>query len=112
MPDTDLEQFDAEIFIEQLIEEMRLQNEDEGELKKLKTNMFEVLSRELLQAASQSIEPEVIDVVMEALKDERDPGVILRELVQTSPGAQLAMLAAAEEFRKQTLEAYNHNESK
>lgn len=107
MPKTNDEQFDPYAYIDELIEEMGMQDEDAGKLASLRKAMFEALSRQLFSAAAENLEPEVIDVVMEDLKDEEDAGFILRELMLTSPGAQLAMLAALTEFREQTLEAFN-----
>ena len=108
MPKPDTEQFDPYVFLDELIEEMGMQNEDAEKLSRLREAMLEALSRQLFHAASENLEPEAIDMVMEDMKDEEDAGFILQELMQTSPGAQLAMLGALEEFRKQTLEAFNN----
>lgn len=108
MPKTDTDHFDAFDFIDGLIEEMGMQNEDPIKLQTLKQAMFEALTRHLLQAAQDNIEPEVVDFVLEELKDEPNPAVLVQTLIQTSPMAQIAMLAALEEFRANTLEAYNY----
>jgi hypothetical protein len=108
MPDTNTEQFDPFVYIDELIVEMGLQNEAPVELMELRKNMLEALGRELFTAAAEALEDEVIDMVMEELKDEEDAGFILRELMQSSPGAQLAMLEALNDFREKTLEAFNN----
>jgi hypothetical protein len=101
------EQFDPYVLIDELIEEMGIQNEDPVKLAGLKEAMFEALGHQLFNAAAENIEDEVIDAVMDDLKDEKDAGFILRELMQASPGAQLAMLGAVKEFKENTLEAFN-----
>lgn len=107
MAKTETENFNMNVYIDELIEEMGMQNEDKAKLTKLKEGMFKALNRELFEAAAESIEPEVIDMVMADLKDEKDSGFILQELVQTSPSAQLAMLAVLDRFKENTLEAFN-----
>jgi hypothetical protein len=102
-----IEHFDAITFLNELIEEMGMANEDPKELTLLKEQMAEALHNTIFQAASDAIEPEVIDMVMEELKDEKDPWIIVTELIKTSPSAQLAMLEALDRFRENTLEAYN-----
>ena len=107
MTQNTIEQFDPHAYIDDLIGEMGMQNEDAEKLSKLKEAMMEALCRQIFHAAAENIEDEVIDVVLEELKDETDVEYILREIVQTSPSAQLAMLAALDEFKEQTLEAFN-----
>ena len=107
MTDNENEQFDALIFIDDLIEEMGLQNEEPDKLTRLKEAMLQALTRQVFQAAEMAIEPEAVDAVMEELAEEEDPGFIVRELLHASPGAQLAMMEALQEFRLTTLEAYN-----
>lgn len=101
------EQFDPFVYVDELVEEMGMQNEDPARLEDFKKAMLEALMRQLYQAAQDNIEPETMEMVMEDLKDEEDPGFILQEMIQTSPGAQVAMLLALDEFRENTLEAYN-----
>jgi hypothetical protein len=107
MTKNDSEQFDLPKFLDELIEEMGLQGEDAGKLETLKSGMTEALNNELFRAASENIEPEIIDSVMDDLRDEEDAGVIITELIKSSPGAQVAMLQALDGFRETTLEAYN-----
>ncbi|MFH0837732.1 MAG: hypothetical protein V1880_00495 [Patescibacteria group bacterium] len=107
MTKTETENFDMNAYLDELIEEMGMQDEDRLKLAGLKQAMIEALTRQIFQAAAENIEPEVIDMVMEELKDEEDPGFIIQELLQTSPGAQVAMLEALDEFKKTTLEAFN-----
>lgn len=108
MAENESEQFDIHAYIDEIIEEMGMANEDIVKLTELKESMLEALSRHIFQAAADNLEDEVIDVVMEDLKDETDVEIILQEIVHTSPGAQIAMLQALEEFKKNTLEAFNH----
>lgn len=108
MTQNNSDQFNAFVFIDELIAEMKMQNEDPIKLMGLKNAMFEALMRQLMQAAQDNIEPEVIDMVTEDLKDESDPVVIIQELIQTSPMAQIAMLETLDEFKANTLEAFNH----
>jgi len=103
---TNDEQFDALKFLDDLIKEMNMQNEDPAELAELKENMAETLNNALFKSASENIEPEVIDSVMNELKDEKDALFIITQLIQTSPGAQIAMIQALDNFRKNTLDAY------
>ncbi|MBN2306893.1 hypothetical protein JXD20_02810 [Candidatus Peregrinibacteria bacterium] len=107
MAETNTEQFNGKVFIDELIEEMDMQNEDPDELARLKEAMLEALTRMVFQAAEEAIEPEVVDAVIEKLADEEDPGTIVRALLRASPGAQLAMVQALGEFRDNTLEAFN-----
>lgn len=101
------EDFNANTFIDELVEEMGMQNEDPVGLAELKKDMLEALTRQLWQAAEENIDMEAIDIVLDDMKDEEDPGMILRTLIHASPGAQLGMLDALEEFRINTLEAFN-----
>jgi hypothetical protein len=107
MSNNNSDQFDPYVFIDELIVEMGMQNADPVKLTKLKSSMFDALARQLFPAAQDHIEPEIVDMVLEDLKDEEDPLFIIQELVQTSPSCQLAMLAALDIFRENTLEAFN-----
>jgi len=107
MPENNSDQFNPYQFIDELIVKMGMQNEDPVKLAGLKKAMFEALTRQLFQAAQDNIEPEVVDMVMEDLKDVDDPLIIIQELVQTSPAAQLAMLDALDIFTENTLEAFS-----
>lgn len=101
------DQFDANVYLDELIVEMGMQDEDKLKLAGLKTAMLEALTHQIYEAAEENIEPEMIDVVMEELADEEDAGLILRTLLHSSPGAQVAMVIALEQFRENTLEAFN-----
>lgn len=107
MPDNNFDHFDPYAFIDELIVEMRMQDAEQAKLEWLKNAMFEALTRQLFQAAQDSIEPEVVDMVLKDLEDEEDPLIIIQQLVQTSPSAQLALLDALEIFRENTLDAFN-----
>ena len=107
MPNNNSDQFDPYAFIDELITEMGMRNADPVKLSKLKASMFDALARQLFQAAQDNIEPEIVDMVLEELKDEEDPLFIITELVQTSPSCQLALLAALDVFREQTLDAFS-----
>ena len=101
------EQFDPHIFVDELIKEMGMQYEESEKLELLKKNMLEALMRQLYQAAEDNMEPESMEMVMDELKDTEDPAFILHEMIRTSPGAQVAMLEALDQFRVNTLEAFN-----
>jgi len=107
MTQDNMEQFDVIAFLDGLIEQMGLQNESPTELKALRENMSEALHNELFRAASENLEPEVIDAVLEDMKDEEDNMFILMELIKSSPGAQLAMVEAIENFKENTMTAFN-----
>ena len=59
------------------------------------------------QAGKLSLASEEVLKATDELKDETDVRFILQELVQASPGAQLAMIQALDEFKEKTLEAFN-----
>lgn len=101
------ETFNIYLFLDELIEEMGMNRETPEKLVSLKEAMVQALSRQIFEAAAENIEPEVIEAVMEELKDETDPGFILQELLQTSPSAQAAMLLTIDTFKNNTLEAFN-----
>jgi len=107
MTQNNSEQFDPILYIDELIGEMGMQNEDPEKLSALKQAMLEALMFQILQAAKENIEPEVIDIVLEEMKFVKDPIVIMQELVQSSPSAQNAILAALNSFTENTLEAFN-----
>jgi hypothetical protein len=107
MTQNNSDHFDPYIFIDELIGKMGMQNEDKKKLFALKEAMLEALATHLFRTAQDNIEPEVIDAVLEDMKDEQDPLFIIQELVQASPGAQIAMLKALDVFTENTLEAFN-----
>lgn len=107
MTELNSEQFDFNVYLDQLIEEMGLKDMDALQVAQLKEQMAETLRNDIFTAAQENMEPEVIDAVMEELAEETDPAFILRELIRTSPSAQIAMLEAIDNFRKNTLEAFN-----
>lgn len=99
--------FDPYAYLDELIAEMGLDSEAPERIAALRSNMMEALGRKILQAASENIEGETVDVVMDDLKDEQDVEFIFQELMRRSPAAQEAMLEALDEFREETLEAFN-----
>ena len=101
------EQFDFNAYIDGIIGEMGMNDEDPMALAQLKEQMAEALRHDIFTAAQENMEGEVIDAVMEELAEEEDAAFIMRELIRTSPGAQIAMLEAIDNFRKNTLEAFN-----
>jgi len=111
MSENTSENFDGYRLIDELIAETGLQDEDPSKLARLKEAMLEDLTRRLFRAARENVEPEVMDAVMEEMRDETDAGMILRELIRTSPSAQLALLAAVDEFRDFTLTVLNQEEN-
>ncbi|MDH5596899.1 MAG: hypothetical protein OEY44_02235 [Candidatus Peregrinibacteria bacterium] len=98
--------FDALAYLDELIEEMGLAQADAEAKARLKETMAENLHHDLFLAAAQNLEPDVIDMVAAELSSEKDPWFTIQQLVQTSPGAQVAMLEALDIFKQRTLEAY------
>ncbi len=107
MAEKSTEQFDFNAYLDRLIEDMGLKDSDPMQVAQLKEQMADTLRHDIFSAAEENMEPEIVDAVMEELAEETDPAYILRELVQASPGAQIAILDAIDNFRKNTLEAFN-----
>jgi len=98
--------FEPNQFLDQLIEEMGLQNEAPEKVEVLKEKMAQTLHDRLFEAASEAIEPEVIDAVMDEQDEEKELWTFILELLKRSPAAQEAMTQALEDFRAETLEAF------
>lgn len=98
--------FDPRLFIDQLIEEMGLAHEDPVKVDVLKDNLALRLHNKMFDAASQAIEPEVVEAAIEKYADEKDMWKFMLKLLQMSPAAQAAMTEAIEEFKDETLAAY------
>ena len=100
------QEFNANIFLDSLIDEMGLQNDDPDKVYDLKMLMLKRMNDVIMEAISLNIEPEVIDAVMSRYGDAEDPVFLLSLLIEYSPGSQFAILEALEKFREQTLEAF------
>lgn len=98
--------FDPRSFIDYLIEEMGLSHEDPAKVEILKDNLALRLHSKMFDAASQAIEPEVVEAAVEKHADEKDLWQFMLKLLQMSPAAQAAMTEAIEEFKDETLAAY------
>lgn len=107
MTETSTDTFDAIKYLDEIIEEMGMQDESPEELEELKGQMGQALHDALFQAAADNLEPEVIDRIMDEMQDEEDEWFIITQLLQNSPAAQVAMLQTLDEFKEQTLEAFN-----
>lgn len=98
--------FDPESFLDQLIEEMRFDKEAPEKVEMLKEGLAITLHNKMFDAASQAIEPEVVEAAVEKYADEKDLWQFMLKLLQMSPAAQAAMTEAIEEFKDETLAAY------
>ncbi len=101
------QQFNIYDYVDALIIEMNMQNEEAEKLEKLKRSMQTALIQHLLQTTQDVIEPETIDESLEILKDEKDPYFVLYYFIQNSPAVQNALIDALNIFKKNTLEAFN-----
>jgi len=108
MPDQNLiNPFDANLFLDSLMEEMGMCNEPPETVAELRHAMEKQLVSDVLSAASLHIEPEVIDIALAEYGNETDPLFFIRQLIARSPAAQIAILEAMDTFYKQTLETFN-----
>ncbi len=106
-------QVDPVKFIDMLIKEMNMQNEDPEKLKALKENMLVSLNHKLSDAISENIDPEAIDQALEEEQkrvngdeDKVQLGNLMVKMVNLSPSAQEAVGQAMEDFRDRTLHAH------
>lgn len=100
------QEFNANIFLDSLIDKMGLQNEDPDKVYDLKMLMLKRMNDVIMEAISLNIEPEIIDAVMSRYGDAEDPVFLLSLLVEYSPGSQAAIVEALDIFQNQTLEAF------
>jgi len=98
--------FDPVAFLNELMAKMSLENIEEPVKTELREAMAANLHHDLFQAASNYVEPEVIDAVMTELSEEPDAWTLLTELVNRSPGAQVAVLEAIRDFETRVLSTY------
>jgi len=98
--------FDPKAFIDSIIEEMGMQNEAPEKLAMLKGYMERQLDHVISRTASETLEPEVIDKVLEEYGETKDIGFLFEKCVQDSVDTQWAIVKALEEFKDQTINAY------
>ncbi|MBN1258995.1 hypothetical protein JXA05_04540 [Candidatus Peregrinibacteria bacterium] len=99
--------FDPEYFLDSLIKDMGMGNEAEENKNTLKDAMRGPMFQAAMDAAAMGLEPEVIDMVSAELEGEKDPVVFIRELIDSSPACQTAILEALDKFYNETLETFN-----
>jgi hypothetical protein len=99
--------FDPKGFIDSLIAEMGMQDAPSEKLSELKSGIEQQMTHVILNTASMNLDPEALDYVMETYKDIENPLQLFIQIIKYNPSAQLAILDALDEFREQTLEAFN-----
>ena len=99
--------FDPRTIIDELIVEMGMENDEPEKVKALKQAMQKQMNHVILNTASMNLEPEVIDYVMEQYGDEDEIEFLFAEIIRHSPEAQEAIAIALDEFKEQTLHAFN-----
>jgi hypothetical protein len=99
--------FDPKEFINSLIAEMGMQNAPAEKLDELKNGIEQQMSYVILNAASLHLDPEALDYVLERYKDVGDLLQLFIQIIKYNPEAQLAILDALDEFKEQTLDAFN-----
>ncbi len=99
--------FDPSTIIDELIVEMGMENDEPEKVKALKQAMQKQMNHVILNTASMNLEPEVIDYVMEQYSDEDEIEFLFAEIIRHSPEAQEAIIIALDEFKEQTLNAFN-----
>ena len=98
--------FDPASLLDQLIEEMGFAKESSEKVEMLKESLAITLHNKIFNAASEALEPEMIEEAVEKYADEKDLWQFMLKLLQMSPAAQAAMTEAIEEFKDETLAAY------
>lgn len=101
------EQFDPHEFIQSMIREMGMENAPSEKLEELTRNIEFQMTDVMMNTASQSVEPEVFDYILSKEKDEKDPLRLFIKIIEASPQAQYDILEAFDDFREQTIKAYN-----
>ena len=98
--------FNTKQFLDELLEEMGLHLTPEKELNDLKKFMQAQMDHAIMTAVSMHLEGSVIDDVFERYADETNSDAIFIELVANSPNAQIAIIEALGEYRRNTLDAF------
>ncbi len=101
------QEFNPNTFLDSIIEEMGLQNEDPDKVYGLKMLMLKRMNTVITDAISLNIEPETIDAVMARYGQVEDPIFLLSLLIEYSPGSQIAIVEALDNFREQTLSDFS-----
>jgi len=99
--------FDPSTIIDDLIKAMGMEKEDPAKVKALKEDMQKQMNHVILNTASMNLEPAVIDYVLRQYDEEKEIEFLFAEIIRHSPEAQEAIVIALEEFKEQTLEAFN-----
>ena len=100
-------EFDINAFLNSMVEEMGMENEDPEKLEMLKERMTKQMNQVIMDAVSMHLEDEVIDYVMENHGNSPDPFYIYTLFIKYSPNVQLGIIEALDEFRERTLKFYN-----
>lgn len=98
--------FDPQVFLDHLIQEMGLNQEDPTKISQLKESLAIGLHNRIFQAAAQALETEKIEAALEKYQDEKNLSQFYFNLIQMSPAAQEAMKNAIQKFGDETLAAY------
>lgn len=104
--DTEITVFDPNEFIDSMIEEMGMEDAEPEKRMMLKEYLERQLDHAVATAASQFLNPEAIDRVVEEYRNMGNAAYLFQKCIQQSPEAQWAILSALEEFKEQTLNAY------
>jgi len=102
--------FDPDEFIDSIIQEMGMGNEDPEKLEELKMHLETQMDFVIMNTASLYIEPDVIDGIMQRYPDINDTSFLFAEMVKASDKTQWAIITALDEFREETLNAYQKNQ--
>ena len=100
------ENFDPNAYLDELIKAMNFQNEAPEKVALLKENLALGLHDAIFEAASEALEPEVIDQALEEFKEEKTLWDFMTKMLKISPAAQEAMTKAIDTFTDETLAAY------
>jgi hypothetical protein len=100
------ENFNPHEFINSMIREMGMENEPSEKLEELTRNIEFQMADIMMNTASQSVEPEVLDYISAKEKDETDPLRFFTKIIEASPQAQYDILEAFDKFREQTIKTF------
>jgi hypothetical protein len=99
--------FNPQEFINSLIAEMGLQDEEPEKVEQLKNGIEKQMTDIILNTASLNLDPEVMDYVTERYMDVENPLQFFIQLIKHDFGAQIAVLDALDKFKEQTLSVFN-----
>ncbi|MBU0577215.1 hypothetical protein KJ742_02830 [Patescibacteria group bacterium] len=103
----DTSSFDPKEFIDSLISEMGMADREPEELAEIRGAIEQQMNHIVLKTTAIYLEPEVIDEVLEEQKDTEDFMYLVSRFIKFSPRVQLAIYDELDEFKEQTLEAFN-----